>query len=115
MSKVKSFIKEVVARVAGDNAEVTAQKNYRKASSAIQSQIAALKAKEVDDEAALDTENENLENAKFPVTLITDNRSYTSNIKMCYDRVQQATKNLNDTRESIYFFENLLKQYDAEV
>lgn len=115
MKKMKSFIKEVVARVAGDQAEVVAQKNYRKATSAVKSQIAALQAKEVDDEAAVEQANENLENAKFPVTPITDNKTYVSSIKRYQDNVDAAAQALEDTRSSIAYFQALLEDFDAEV
>lgn len=115
MKKMKSFIKEVVARVAGDQAEVVAQKNYRKATSAVKSQIAALQAKEVDDEASVDTANENLEIAKFPTLAITDNKSYISNIKYYQDAIDKANDTLASTRESIAYFEALLASYDKEV
>src|SRR6185369_5250531 len=42
MNKVKSFVKQFVATVKGDDAEAKAQKTLRQADSALQSQIASL-------------------------------------------------------------------------
>jgi hypothetical protein len=110
----KSFLKEVIARVKGDQAEVVAQKNYRKATSAINSQLATLKAKEVDDEAAVDQAKENLDNAKFPTTLISDNKYYVGDIKKQFDALEQAKETLTATRDSIKYFESLLVEFDVE-
>lgn len=112
---MKSFIKEVAARITGDNAEATAQKNYRKATSAIDVQVHTLKAKLVDQEAAVETATENLENAQFPTSLITDNSYYVSNIKSQYDNLEAKKEALEATKNSIAFFEGLLVKFDAEV
>ena len=42
MNKMKSFVKEVVAIISGDNAEATGQKILRQADSALKTQIASL-------------------------------------------------------------------------
>ena len=59
--KVTNFIKEVTARLKGDEAGVIAAKVERKALSAINGQLAALKAKLVDDETAVEDAEEALE------------------------------------------------------
>jgi isopropylmalate/homocitrate/citramalate synthase len=115
MSTIKSFIKEAVARIGGDTAQVTAQKNYRKATSAIKSQVAALQAKEVDEEAAVEQAQENLSNAKFPTTLLTDNKSYVSGIQYAQDALVRAQDALEATRASIKYFSGLLVSFDEEV
>lgn len=112
---MKSFLKEVIARVAGDEAEVVAQKNYRKATSAVKSQVAALQAKEVDDEAAVEQAQENLDNATYPTTPITDNKAYVAGIQRAYDALQKAEDELVATRDSIDFFSSLLEGFDKEV
>ena len=79
--KVTNFIKEVTARLKGDEAGVIAAKVERKALSAINGQLAALKAKLVDDETAVEDAEEALNNAIFPTSVFTDNAMYVRNIQ----------------------------------
>ncbi len=113
MSAFKFFIKEVTARLKGDEAEVVAAKNARKAESAINGQLAALKAKLVDDESNVEDKQEALSNAKFPTTLITNNSYYVENVKRAYDALEEANDTLADTQNSILYFEQLLAEFDA--
>ena len=111
MSTVSNFIKEVTARLKGDEAGVIAAKVERKALSAINGQLAALKAKQVDDETAVEDAQEALNNAIFPTAVFSDNRWYVTSIQNAQDRLESAQLNLEATKESIAFFEDLLKTH----
>ena len=111
MSNVSNFIKEVTARLKGDEAGVIAAKVERKALSAINGQLAALKAKQVDDETAVEDAQEALNNAIFPTAVFSDNRWYVTSIQNAQDRLESAQADLVATMESIAFFEGLLKTH----
>ena len=109
MSKVTNFIKEVTARLKGDEAGVVAAKVERKALSAINGQLAALKAKLVDDETAVEDAEEALNNAIFPTTVFTDNGMYVRNIQARQEHLDATKETLDSTQETITYFENLLQ------
>jgi hypothetical protein len=108
MSKVSNFIKEVTARLKGDEAGVVAAKVERKALSAINGQLAALKAKLVDDETAVEDAQEAFNVAVFPTAVFTDNRSYVSGIQYAQGVLDAKEAELESTKESIAYFEALL-------
>ena len=107
--KVTNFIKEVTARLKGDEAGVVAAKVERKALSAINGQLAALKAKLVDDETAVEDAEEALNNAIFPTSVFTDNAMYVRNIQSRQEYLDTAKTTLDSTQETIAYFENLLQ------
>lgn len=107
--KVTNFIKEVTARLKGDEAGVIAAKVERKALSAINGQLAALKAKLVDDETAVEDAEEALNNAIFPTSVFTDNGSYVRSIQARQEHLDSAKANLDSTKETIAYFENLVE------
>jgi len=107
--KVNSFVKEVVARLKGDDNEVVAQKVARKAMSALEGQVAALKAQLVDDEQRVEDAQERLDNAIYPTEVFTDNRMYCQRIVAAQESLDSANEVLTATQESIEFFTKLLK------
>ena len=107
--KVTNFIKEVTARLKGDEAGVVAAKVERKALSAINGQLAALKAKLVDDETAVEDAEEALNNAIFPTSVFTDNAMYVRNIQSRQEYLDTAKATLDSTKETIAYFENLVE------
>jgi len=107
--KVTNFIKEVTARLKGDEAGVIAAKVERKALSAINGQLAALKAKLVDDETAVEDAEEALNNAIFPTSVFTDNAMYVRNIQSRQEYLDTAKATLDSTKETIAYFENLVE------
>ncbi len=103
-------MKQVVARLKGDDNEVVAQKVARKAMSAMEGQIAALKAQIVDDEQRVEDAQEYLDNMIYPTAVFSDNRAYCQNIANAQSRLEDAKETLARTEESIKFFSNLLKE-----
>ena len=115
MKAMKSYVKETLARLSGDNNEVVAQKNYRKATSILNGQIAALKAKQVDAESVVEDADENLKNVKFPSSLITNSSSYITNLNAAKERFADAKQALEDVKTSIKEAETTLAEFEAEV
>lgn len=107
-TKGKLFLKEVLARLTGDTNEVKASQIARKAISAMEGQIAALKGKRVDDENNVENKEEALKNAIYPTTLFNDNQQYTSGIVAAQNALDVAKSTLAETEDSIQYFEELL-------
>jgi len=111
IKKGQLFIKEVLARLTGDGTEALAAKISRKAVSAIEGQLASLNSKKVDLENTLEEAEENLEAAKYPVTIISQNETYISNILTAQRKVNEAKANLEATVEAAKYFEELLASF----
>lgn len=109
MSKVTNFIKEVTARLKGDENGVIAAKVERKALSAINGQLAALKAKLVDDETSVEDAEEALNNAIYPTNVFTDNSYYVKTILARQEMLDSAVTSLESTKETIAYLENLVE------
>lgn len=107
----KLFLKEVVARIKGDDAEVLGAKIARKAVSAVDGQIAALKGRKVDVEGEVEDAKEALATAKFPVVMITDNRAYIEGIKKAQEAYDKKVQDLSDVEDSLKFFDALLTTF----
>ena len=111
VKKGKLFIKQVVAKLKGDNNEELAAKIARKAVSAVESQLAALRSKEVDLENTLDDANELLDGAMFPTEMITDSQNYILKIQRAQEAKNTAEEQLENVKESIVYFEALLATF----
>ena len=108
LKKTELFAKEVLAKLKGDGNEALANKIARKAISAFEGQIAALKAKEVDDENTVEDAQEAFANAIYPTSMFSDNKSYCQNIVFHQQLLDAANDILQQTKDSITFFEGLL-------
>lgn len=108
IKKGGTFIKEVMGRLKGDDAQVLAAKIARKGISAVEGQLAALKAKEVDLEGTVEDGVEALFNAKYPTEMITDNGNYIKRIQNAQQALDTAKDQLADVQDSIKYFEELL-------
>ena len=115
MSKVSNFVKEVVARIKGDDATATALKNERKATSAIKQQISALELKEVEAEDELETARTTRNEALFPSESISDSKYYVQNIARAEEALKLKQAALDTVRESKQFYQGLLEEISKEV
>lgn len=113
--KITNFVREVTARLKQDQDAVVVLKNQRKADSAINSQLAALESRVVDLEETVENKTEALNDAKYPTTLITDNKRYVDNIVRAKEVLDDAQTELASARESIVFFQQLQKENNEEV
>jgi len=105
------FVKEVVARIKGDDAEVLGAKIARKAISAVEGQIAALQARLVDAEDAVETAEEKLKDAMFPSSMIHDNKNYCDAIVRAQDTLQVKQTELESVQHSIEVFRGILDKF----
>jgi prefoldin subunit 5 len=113
VATVKSYVKQVIAKLKGDESEVVAEKNFRKAVSSVKQQIGGLENKQVDLESSLEEAQERLDNAKYPTTLISNSQSFTQSIATAQERVDNAQAELDATKKSITFFKGLLTEFEA--
>lgn len=114
-NKTTLFIKEVTARLTGDTASATAARNARKALAAFDSQLAGLASKKVDLEDELEQCEENLRNATFPTSLISDGKYYLQNINSNQQAVNAKKQELADLEHSVKYFTEKKKEIFAEV
>jgi multidrug resistance efflux pump len=113
MNKMKSFVKEVVAVLQGDNAEATGQKILRQADSALKAAIAVAKGDTLGLEDQVETANEQLALAKINRgELITDRNAYVQNLIIAKNNVIDAEEVLHQHLEQLAFFEEQLALLD---
>lgn len=109
--KGQLFIKVVVARIKGDDAEVLGAKIARKALSAVEGQIAALNSKKVDVEGEVEDAKEALLAAKYPDTMITNNGDYIDGIKEAQEELDSKLADLKDIEDTLEYFTVLLASF----
>jgi len=118
MSKMKSFVKQFAALVTGDSATVQAEKNFRRAESALKTQIAKLEGETITKEDALETAKEHatavLVNNGKPITdqYRTD---YVANLVDADNAVKSAQKELDEHKNMIKFLQGKLAELNEEV
>lgn len=111
MNKMKSFVKEVVAIISGDNAEATGQKILRQADSALKTQIASLNGDTISLEDKVEDAKETLRLARVNYgKLITDRNEYVRNLLNAKNALTDAEEALEIHLEKIAF---LQEQYDS--
>lgn len=104
VSKTKSFVKEVIAILQGDNAEATAQKILRGADSAFKTQIAALTGDTISLEDRLEDAKEALRLARLNNgKLISDRNDYIRNLLQAQNRVVEAEEALDAHNAKLTF------------
>jgi hypothetical protein len=114
MNKMKSFVKEVVAIIQGDNAEATAQKVLRQADSALKTQIAALHGDTIALEDKVEDAKEGLRLARVNNgQVITDRNQYVRNLLSAKNSLTEAQDNLTEHLEKIAFLEETYASLDA--
>lgn len=111
MSKGTLFAKEVLARLKGDNADATAAKISRKAISAFEGQVAALNARKIDQETAVEEAEEALKAAIYPIEMFSSNESYVRSIANAQQRVDDAKDALAATEKSIAYFTGIASKF----
>ena len=114
MSAVKSYVKEVLARLTGDQSEVVAQKNYRKAVAGVKGQLAALESERIEAEMKLETAQEALHNAKYPTTLIGSVEAYYNSIVDAQEDVEEAEEVVASIDAAISTAKSLQTEFEKE-
>lgn len=114
-TKLNSFVKEFVAIIKGDDAEVRGQKNWRKAESGLKVQIASLNGDLIAKEDKVTTAQENLDKARVNFGNDIDDRdSYISGLITYQERLVKAEKELKAHQDTITFLEGEYAKLKAE-
>lgn len=115
MNKMKSFVKEVVAILKGDDAEATGQKILRQADSGLKTQIATLKGDLITLEDAVETAKENLKHARVNHgRLIANRNDYVRELFNAKNAVTDAQEALELHQAKINFLQEELSLLDKE-
>lgn len=113
--KVTNFAKQALALLTGDTDTAIVMANERKCNSALESQIAVLKGKVVDQEEAVNEAKEALNKAKFPTTKVDNREYYLQGVVRAQDRVDAAQEALAETNDKIAYWEALVAEYAEQV
>jgi hypothetical protein len=111
LKKGELFVKEVIARIKGDDAEAKASKIARRAISAIDVQVATLKGRIVEAEVDVENKEEVFKTALYPTEVFTNNQIYCNNIASANQQLEEAKETLENLKNSIKFFEDVLAKF----
>ena len=115
-TKVKSFVKEFVAKVKGEDAEALGQKVLRHADSALKRQISSLDGDTITLEDNLEVAKENQKLALINNGQnLTDRDLYVRNLLKAKNNVTDAEEALKLHEETIAFLKSQLAALDEEV
>jgi len=115
MNKMKSFIKECVALIKGDDAAAVGEKIHRKAYAGLKSQISNMDGELVDLEENVKTAKDNLKLAKFNHgQLITDRTEYVKSLIVAKNELITAESDLASHKELMVFLTDTLASLDRE-
>lgn len=114
--KMKSFVKEFIAVVVGDDATAKGEKVFRQASSALNTQIASLKGDLISKEDALEEAKDAQKLARVNKgNFITDRNDYVAQLLSAKNTVTQAEEALELHKKKIAFLESELASLNADV
>lgn len=115
MTKIKSYVKQALAHLKGDDDGVIAQRNYRRSVAAVKGQKSALEAKLVTDETRVEIAKEQLLKAKYPGKEMTgDSEEYLSLIYEAEEEVEITEEILKNTTADIAKMQALLDEFERE-
>ena len=104
---MKSFVKQVVAVLKGDDAEVTGQKILRGADSALKTQIASLNGDTISLEDNVETAKETLTLARINGgNIISDRNMYVANLLEAKNKLTDAEEALEFHLKKLAFLES---------
>jgi len=104
VNKAKSFIKEFVSIIKGDEAEATAQKTLRQADSAFKTQIASLTGDTISHEDRVEEAKEALRLARLNNgKLIQDRTTYIENLLEAQNSLNEAEESLANHNATLEF------------
>jgi hypothetical protein len=114
VSKTKSFVKEVIAILKGDDAEATGQKILRQADSAFKTQIASLTGDTISLEDAVEEAKEAVRLARLNNGQLIGNRnSYISILLSAQNRLVEAEEALEAHLAKLAFLNEQAELLDA--
>jgi hypothetical protein len=114
MSKINSFVKQFIAAVQGDDAEVQAQKAFRSADSALKVQIASLNGDVIKLEDDVEAAKEALNAARINGgKVISDRNYYVEQLVAAKNTLTQREKSLKDHNAKLEFLTETLASLSA--
>ncbi len=114
MNTVKSFVRQFIAIVKGDDSAVAAQKAFRQANAKLTSQIAQLDGETPNLEDAVDTAKDTLAVARVNGGKTIDNY-YIPNLLSAKNNVTSAEEALEKHKEKIAFLQGEKDALNADV
>lgn len=111
---MKSYVRQVVAKLTGDTAKVTAEQNYRTAIASIEVQLAGLNYNLIKADGVVEKAKEKLSDAKYPSSLISDGETYLSRIHSAKENLESAESEVANIKASIAFNEALKAEFNAD-
>ena len=115
MANVKSFIKQAIAAIQGDDAAVLAEKIHRGARSAVSSQLSLLDGSLMDLEDAVEDAKEALRLARLNNgERVDDKNKYIKKLLDSHNTIVEAEDALEAHRSKIAFFQSELAELDSE-
>jgi len=111
--EVKSFVKEVIARLEGDDTKVVAEKNYRLANAAVKGQLSTLEGDKVKAEIKVENAEDELKRCKYPTEIIQEGSNYIRRIAANFETLESRKEDLEQIEDSIKFYTELLKEINA--
>ena len=116
MSTVKSFVRQFVKAVQGDDASAKAEKAFRQASSALKSQVSSLEGDTINLEDRVTEAKESQENARINgEEAITNRNAYVEGLISSKNKVVEAQKVLKQHLEKIEFLKSELASLEEQV
>ena len=117
-TKVNSFINQFVAELKGDDAKVQAEKEWRRAKSALTTQISLKEGETVGYEDAVEEAKEKLEKSLIAFGEKVNKDTYVNNILEAKNGLVDAEDKLEQHSEELQFLreclENLQKEEEVE-
>jgi hypothetical protein len=113
---VTSFISQFIASIKGDDAQAKAEKNWRRANSALKSAIPSAEGDSIQFEDAVDSAKENLNKALINNGEdITDSKRYVENILRATEALEEAKENVELHKKKLSILNDALKALSEEV
>ena len=114
-TKMNSFVKQFVAAIKGDDAEVQGQKAWRSAESALKVQIASLDGDTIKLEDDVEKTKEKLAKARINnCKVISDRAYYVSSLLSAKNELTLAEKALKDHNTKLDFLKDEYEALKAE-
>jgi hypothetical protein len=116
VGKMKSFVKQFIAKIEGDDATVRAEKALRQADSALKTQIATLTGDTINLEDAVEAAKEAQANARINnAEPITDREYYVQKLLGAKNDVTEAQEELDTHKAKIAFLASELASLSEET
>ncbi len=114
-TKIKSFIRQFVAMVNGDDAAVVGEKVLRQSISAINTEISALNYKTITLEDAIEEAEETLRCARLNNgRAITSRENYIAELLLSQNLLTKAEEALETHKKTIAFYQKEVKEINKD-